>query len=77
MKVAVKTFGNLRRFLPDQRQGEWVELASGATVLDLLGFLGIPENEAWRVSCNGALVSLNHSLSDGDQVSIFAPVGGG
>ena len=77
MKVAVKTFGNLRRFLPDQRQGEHIELADDATVLHVLAALGIPENEAWRVSRNGVLVSMDQALAEADLVSVFAPVGGG
>jgi sulfur carrier protein ThiS len=77
MRVAVRTFGNLRRYLPDGGQGASVSLSETATIRDVLDALGIPENEAWRVSLNGTLVSVEAALSDSDEVSVFAPVGGG
>lgn len=77
MKVLVRTYGNLRRYLPDHQQGAPVEVEDSVTVGALLAALGIPESEAWRVSRNGGLVDLDEMLFDGDQVSVFAPVGGG
>jgi sulfur carrier protein ThiS len=77
MRVSVRTFGNLRRYLPEGGQGAVISLPDVATVRDLLATLGIPENEAWRVSLNGALVGIDEALSDSDEVGVFAPVGGG
>jgi len=77
MRVAIRTFGNLRQFLPEHAQGAPLIVPDNVPISQLLAQLGIPENEAWRVSRNGILVQLDDVLSEGDEVNVFAPVGGG
>lgn len=77
MKVSVKAYGNLRRYLKEG--GGQAELLFDAPVSvgEVLLRLGIPVADAWRISVNGELISEDHLLRDGDVVSVFSPVGGG
>ncbi len=77
MKVAVKAHGNLRRYLSTSTGEAEVEVAESATVRDLLGQLGIPVGDAWRISLNGDLVSDDQPLKDGDRLRLFPVVSGG
>lgn len=54
-----------------------VELPEGSTVRDLYFRLGIPENEIKTTFVNASIRPPDHRLSDGDEVGIFPPVGGG
>ncbi len=77
MKVAVKAYGNLRRYLSTSTGEAEVELAEPATVRDLRGQRGIPVGDAWRISLNGDLVSDDQPLRDGDRLRLFPVVSGG
>lgn len=77
VKLSVKAYGDLRRFL--QAPGGRAELSLDAPprARDVLLQLGIPLGEAWRISVNGQLVGEDHLLQDGDEMSVFSAVGGG
>ncbi len=77
MRVAVKAYGNLRRYLQTGVGEAEVEVADSATVRDLLEQLGIPVGDAWRISLNGDLVSDDQPLHDGDRLRLFPVVSGG
>jgi sulfur carrier protein ThiS len=77
MRVRVKVFGHLRRFLPDRAETATLELDAGTTVDGLIRSRSIPDEEVWVVTCNGARVEGAHVLHDGDEVCVFSPVGGG
>ena len=77
--VHVKLFATLRRVRPNLALGQSfaVALPEGATVADLIGELGLPEEEVKLVFVNATYRERDHVLSDGDEVGIFPPVGGG
>ena len=79
MLVKVKLFATLRELFPDLGIGEAMEvqLPHGASVRDLVGNLGIPPEEVKLVYVNGRLKNMEYVLSEGDEVGIFPPVGGG
>ncbi len=79
MLVMVKLFATLRELFPDLGIGEPMEvkLPDGASVSDLIEKLEIPPDEVKLVYVNGRLRSMDYVLSEGDEVGIFPPVGGG
>lgn len=74
MQVNVKLFATLRqgRFAEERR-----ETASGTTVADMIGELGIPEREVTLVFINGRHAGNETELKDGDTLALFPPIGGG
>ncbi len=80
MKVTVKLFATLRKYLPPDATGgkAEVELPDGATVRQLVERLGIPQSAARLVMVDGEhCPELDTPLQDGQTVSIFPPVAGG
>lgn len=87
MKVYVKLFATLirdvsdafRACYPEIRSGVplMVELPEGSTLDDLVVDLGLPCQEVKITFVNGRAQEADYRLSDGDQVGIFPPVGGG
>jgi molybdopterin synthase sulfur carrier subunit len=76
----VKLFAALRRHYPHLGLGEAmeVELPHGATVGDLLQeHLRLPTDQVKVVFVNGIVRGRDHRLADGDEVTVFPPVGGG
>ena len=76
MEVTVRTWGNLRRFLPDGVDSAIVQVANGATIDDLIAQLTL-KNEVWAVAVNGQVVSFSTTLSAGDHVFLFDHLHGG
>lgn len=78
--VAIRTTGALRDVLGPRRA---LSLPDGATVADLLAFLGALDAAAADalgravVSIAGATVDRCHTLADGDEVALILPVAGG
>lgn len=79
MRVEVRLYAVLRKYLPDTKPGEGypLDLPDGATVADMMSALGMPVDDANQAFVNGEAVSLSHVLEDGDSVRVFAPLGGG
>ncbi|MCS7281969.1 MAG: MoaD/ThiS family protein [Anaerolineae bacterium] len=79
MVVTVKLYATLRKFYPDLGVGEGmrVELPEGATVGQLLNHLNLPPDVVRVAFVNGIARDENHPLSDGDEIGLFPPVGGG
>jgi len=77
--VDVKLFATLRKYRPELGVGEAfaVQVPDGATVGDLIRLLGLTEDQARIVFVNAVSSEQGRVLSDGDQVGIFPPVGGG
>jgi molybdopterin synthase sulfur carrier subunit len=77
--VHVKLFATLRRYREGLKIGEAfpVELPDGATTGHLIGQLGLPEEEVKMVFVNGRVYDRDRVLSNGDELGIFPPVGGG
>ncbi len=79
MIVQVKLFATLRRNYPQLGIGEAmpVELPADATVGQLLQKLAIPTAQAKIVFVGNVARGEDHVLSEGDEIGIFPPVGGG
>lgn len=79
MRVELRVFSGLEKFLPHKRFGEplGVELPGGATLRDLLQQTGIPEDQVFTILVDGRHQSLDYVLNEGERVSLFPPVGGG
>jgi len=70
-------FGEMRRHLPPGRERVELELADGALVRDALAQVGVQEADERIVGRNGALAQDTTPLHDGDELSLYHPMGGG
>ncbi len=79
MKVTVKLFATLTHYAPGVGSGRpfQVELASEATLQELIEQLKIPLGETRVTFVNGLIQEPDHRLAEGDEVGIFPPIGGG
>ncbi len=75
MKVNVMFFATLGK---NRNQGiEEVHLSKGTTVDDLLKTLMIDTTQVCTLSVNKKMATFDQVLSDGDNVTITPPIGGG
>jgi sulfur carrier protein ThiS len=74
MKLEIKLFGSLQKFMPNV---EKVELDDNCTVLDLLKKIGISSSEVTITLVNDRHVQLDQTLHEGERVAIFPPIAGG
>jgi len=74
MQINIKLFATLRigRF-----EEKILELSAGTTVGDIIRELDLPEKEVTLIFINGRHADLSTTLSDGDVLALFPPVGGG
>lgn len=79
MKVNVKLFGVLRNYVSgyDHNKGVDVVLEEGETIRNLLAALSLSENEARLFFVKGVSKKVTDPLNDGDEISVFLPIGGG
>jgi sulfur carrier protein ThiS len=77
--VQAKLFATLRRHYPHLAIGEamTVELPDEATVGQLMEELDLPEEQVKVVFVNGVVRKEDQQLSEGDEIGLFPPVGGG
>ncbi len=79
MRLRVKLFATLDKFRPDAAGGTPFEIhvEDGATVQDVIHKLGLPDEVVRTVFVNGRSRPRDWQLSDGDELGIFPPIGGG
>lgn len=83
MNITVKTGGLLGKYLPPGGNGKQAELevAEGATPIDVLRQLGMPLEKSYLVSLNGTALPKaereSRSLEAGDTLAIMPPLKGG
>ena len=80
MIVRVKLYATLRNRAPEHK--DWsrpleVELPDAATVGDLIAHFGVSFPQAIAAVVNGTRRKIDWRLEDGDEVSLFPPMGGG
>jgi sulfur carrier protein ThiS len=70
--------GHLNFYHPNKDKWLEVDLNGPAPLVDLLNAAGVPLSEVQLVAINGEVVELENAwVSEGDQVKVFSPVGGG
>ncbi len=74
MRITVKLFATLRsgRFYTETR-----EFSPGITIGEVIKELGIPKKEVTLIFVNGRHADTHDTLTDGDTIGFFPPVGGG
>ncbi len=77
MRLTIRLFGDLRRYLPRGQETIDLDLPEGATPSTVLERIGIHPGEVWLVRANKQIIAEDTPLSDGDDLEIFEPVGGG
>ena len=80
MKITIKLFASLRKFLPEgaQKGKAELELPDGSSLKSIIDTLQIPAQMCHLTMVNGAhQKDLSSPLEDGVEVSIFPPVAGG
>ncbi|MBF0302992.1 MAG: MoaD/ThiS family protein [Desulfamplus sp.] len=75
MKIELKLFATIAKYLPDSANNFVVE--DGSTIRAIVAKLDIPDSEVKLTFVNGIQQGLDHVLNDGDRLGIFPPVGGG
>jgi len=73
--IQIKLFANLKRFMPDGADNYAIK--PGTTIRSLLQELDLPEDKIKLVFINGVKADMASTLSGGERVGIFPPVGGG
>ena len=83
MKIHFKTGGLFVEHLPADSDGNTAELdvAEGATPIDVMRQLGMPLEENYLVSLNGEVVVISERdtkvLAEGDRLAVMPPLKGG
>ena len=79
VRVSIKLYAMLRKYRPDLGHGEAasLELSDGSTLHDLLGVLGIGQDEMKRCFVNAVAQEPDYVLCEGDDVVMFPPIAGG
>lgn len=79
MKVKVRVFGYLKKYLSSDSEEIEVDIEQQSNLTDLLQILGIPETELEfnLLLINGFNVKKDEELKEGDIVSLVHLVGGG
>lgn len=79
MRIEVRLFASLSRFLPEKtgHNACVLETEEGLTVRDLLERLKVPLDTVKIVFVNGVRTDQTAALEDGDRVGVFPPVAGG
>ncbi|MBT7075207.1 MAG: thiamine biosynthesis protein ThiS [Anaerolineae bacterium] len=79
MKVEVRVFATLRKYMPGYGIGEpkIVEVPEGTTLEELRGQLNIPLEEVKVLMRNGIQSEMEEKIEDGDRIAYIPAVGGG
>lgn len=79
MKIEVRVFATLRRYVPELGVGEpkKMELPEGTTFDELRKQLGLPAEEIKIIMRNGIQAEMGDVIADGDRIAYVPAVGGG
>jgi molybdopterin converting factor small subunit len=79
MRVHVKLFASLRKYLPAGSGGDvlTIELPDGAAVRDAITELGIPLEHARMIVSRNVQLEPTSPLQDGQEINLFPPLAGG
>ena len=74
MQIEIKCFATLSDFTPEANV---LTVDDGATINDVIDFLGINVKDVKIMFINGKHESLESVLKEGDRLGLFPAVGGG
>lgn len=77
MRIVVKFYDNLIKYLPEKRETAEIHVPDGTTIAALLSHLAVPDDKVWMSAINDTVVDGSTVLQDGDILEVFEPVGGG
>jgi len=79
MKIELRLFASLARFMPDKsiKKPYILDIPEGTTIGDVFKSINIPEDQVKLIFLNGLHATIDHILKDGDQLGVFPPLGGG
>ena len=79
MKVELRLYASLSRYLPDGRDGNSciLEITPGMTIRELLDSRNVPRDAPKVIFLNGIHARGDEVLKEGDRVGAFPPVAGG
>ena len=83
MRITFKTAGIMAKYLPASAHNNVaeIEVAAGATPLDVMAHLGIPADGVYLVTHNGMAVPIakrpDLALAENDTLAIMPPLKGG
>ncbi len=79
MQVRVVLYANLGKYHPQEEGNKEfsLEVPAGADAGTILSLLQIPEEEYKLAFVHNRRIPLDYTLTEGDRVALFPPVGGG
>lgn len=79
MKVEIRVFATLRRYLPELGIGEAriMEIEPGTSMGDIQEAIGLPADEVKIIMCNNLNVEPDVIAQDGDRITYIPAVAGG
>lgn len=79
MRIEVRLFATLRRYVPSDAAGGAVtlDMPQGSKAADVIVKLGINTEEVRILMINGVNGPMDRTLRDGDRLGLFPAVGGG
>ncbi|MCP4715409.1 MAG: MoaD/ThiS family protein [Deltaproteobacteria bacterium] len=78
MKIKLKLFANLRKYINESDRGICtLEIPDASKVQDVFTLLNIPGDLPTIILINGNQHHNDEALSDGDTLSLFPPIAGG
>ena len=79
MRIELRLYASLSRYLPEKREGNScdIEIAPGTTINELLRDRNIPLEAPKVIFLNGVHARGDEILKEGDRVGAFPPVAGG
>ena len=79
MQVKVKLFATLREYLPKDSDGRscLMDIDKTTTIEQIIATFNIPEEIPKIILVNGLNGTMDQTLKEGDELSVFPPVAGG
>ena len=79
MQVKVKLFATLREYLPKDSDGRscLMDIDEKTSIEQIIATFNIPEEIPKIILVNGLNGTMDQTLKEGDELSIFPPVAGG
>ena len=79
MKIEIRLFASLARFMPDKsiKKPYTMEIQEGTAIIDVFNSMGVPEDAIKLIFLNGLHATGDRVLKDCYKVGVFPPLGGG